>query len=232
MNRKGTLDWIAEFLIKTVVAVLILLGILYMSGSLTSIFFSAGEKDFRAKRNLDLLLEQTDIARTEGQGSVLLQMPPERLLIGFDAGEKSIRHDNRGGLWRIIPSGEEICSADLQKPSGCPDDEACVCVIRFAYTLQGSGGLTCRNVTLQEIACESLEGIREVSGTTEDDFEINTGGIVDWNLHLRGDGEDDLFVLGPQHGPRNILIRVRDSSILFHPACYHDEKGDRCGKLA
>lgn len=217
-DRKGN-----EMMLRTTGMMLfyaiILILIIGMVYSLIELFI-AGEEDYRAKQNFKYFTERLETTIDDGleppESSVILQLPENYLIAGFNAGEKQLTIGGNGSFWDPT---DRIAKQSIGRPSRC-DDEVCICLFRTGLGEVSTRGALVNQypLTTDLVVCADVSA-RTIQGTFGDvayekklfDLRImpTARGTVD------GMQTYDLL-FGSSEKATNLKFKVRSGAVLVY----------------
>jgi len=142
MNRQGSIEWQLETVGKMIFYVLILIALVFMTVKLIGLFTS-GQENVAAQQNLKLFTQQAHRAMEDGKSSVIIDLPDDFVIVGYDANTKGKKEVIIEG------TGEDL---KVRHPFiGCGD--ACFCVYRKEQN---------ENQEAEPDFCERIKGVLQI----------------------------------------------------------------------
>jgi hypothetical protein len=189
-HRKGVMDLPYSELIQLIFKALMLIIILGFSYSLISLFIG-GEEHYRAQRNFKLLTDQIEATGkerlTSPENSVILQLPENYMVLGFDKNAEYILSAEKGLLGSLFQKASlsRVGKVAIERPKKCDLDTACICLATVddavLYTFNPVPMVDAGNIRFTQnplavgdaeiafgiVECKELDGIEMIGGTQE-----------------------------------------------------------------
>lgn len=228
MNRKGQI--INDEVLGIIEAVgWILLIILIMGG--VYLYFSDNSQDFGAKQNLRLLKDRIEYAQAHGNASVLLSLPENRALVGFNADGKPMELAD----WKFWSNDYKINNPVIDRPKECESGKSCICSVQLDFTRDLKTATTTGTLGTRVLECIPVEssivvGTQEVAGIS----------ITGFDAHVRPPqvasrfGKTYGLILSSSHSVRDVQLRFDGDQLLVSSSCSVQESNDDpyCRSLA
>ncbi|MBI4447893.1 hypothetical protein HY643_02840 [Candidatus Woesearchaeota archaeon] len=159
MNKKGQTESYSFFI--GIILTVLILAILLFVGVKLFVVPSGTERCFNRLVNVSTILQPG------GEGSVLCDLDPEYVILGFDVGEtvlgnKDLKGEETSGLQ----------STNYKRPFACSGDKPCLCLCKQT---PGSGSLTLTPIDIECVnaKCKTFDGFLSFMGINSEKEFIN-----------------------------------------------------------
>jgi hypothetical protein len=214
MNRKG--QAINDHLINLIyyvgwfILILIILGGFYM-------WLKSDSKTFSGEQNLKILAGRIAYAHEhQVDANVIISMPKNRLIVGFNPNEHSIAFAE-SKFWH---NDYVINNPVLERPNECPGAKACICLFTIGFSRDAKTAGQSGTFSAETIACETVPGTIIVG--THAGFDVEVTGI-DATIRLPEVqttlGKTYPLAISSSHSVDNVLIKVKGDEILVQSSC-------------
>ena len=217
MNRKGDLSWNLKTVGMLIFYAIILILIVGMVYSLISLFV-AGEENHRAKQNFKYFIERLELTQEQQlqypENSVILALPENYLIIGFDAGQERLESQNLSAwesIWQKLKQ-ERVTEVSIPRPEKqffgllgeeCDPARACVCIADTnptAYYFLPQGAVVPNTPSIGDM-----------------EFTINPARVGEAELHLNLIDCQSLDVQTVGGTQDRVELEVTAQNIIFQP---------------
>jgi hypothetical protein len=242
MTRRGSLEWSLETVAKLALYALILVGIVYMSLRIVDLFV-AGEKEWRAKRNFEMLVHATrevvpksSILPGKGDapkavGSAVIHVSNMHFIGGFDKDSEGFEIE----IDKTLCGALSVCDDPKQRieqPKEC-DKQACLCMMRIVVDqAEAADGSSEKKLGVKVLDCEKYDVDAIVTPWKETVLFSADPPVLpraDQEIDIaprpeKVDGKDVYDVIFTEHmGPRLIEVRIINGTLILTPVCTDEE---------
>jgi hypothetical protein len=209
MNRKG--QAINEELIRLLPAIGWFILIALFAAAIW-VWISGDAQNFSAEQNLKLLAGQIEYAHEyQTETSIILSMPKNHLIAGFDPGEDRITFADP----KLLRNDYVITNPVLERPRLCSRNSACICVFEADFTRAVKTAGMSGTFSATPIACQEIPGNTIVG--TQPTFAIEITGF-DATVRLQDAptqfGKTYSLAMASSHGVKNVRIQAKGDEIL------------------
>jgi hypothetical protein len=198
------LEWNLETIGKLVLAVLVLLFVFFLTIQLTSLFISDPTGFYNAKHNAQLLFDRIEYVQdnklTGPEASVIINVPPTFILVGFNPGASAITFAETGASMGSNPL--------IDRPGDCDKDKTCICIMQGS--IDDSRGTANTKFVTKPVVCQTFT-FKQVSGTLDTQMFSRTGTDQKMKLRSSSGGQYDFLISGVEDSANS-----KDVKILIH----------------